>query len=253
MSLPSGFAWLPSVHCKAGQTPGTKAYGKTACARNEKACLDPMRNTPHEEAARYALLRRVAPTLRHHLAGEFQPLGMMAALMERRLQQSDLTGLREHCTSLGQLSRQAAERSMALMNWVAPRALADVAVEAGLAECVSLLATGLRFRGFALIHEAGPLSAKVPGHALRSVLPAAILQLSDSSPGPADLHLRAQPSGAQVSIEIRRVLADRVNENLMPADYRPLQWADVCVLAEAESIVLQQSGSSVQLLMPLKN
>ena len=38
-----------------------------------------------EEAARYALLRPVAPTLRHHLAGEFQPLGMMAALMERRL------------------------------------------------------------------------------------------------------------------------------------------------------------------------
>ena len=212
-----------------------------------------MTHSPHEEAARYALLRRVAPTLRHHLAGEFQPLGMMAALMERRLQQADLTGLREHCTSLGQLSRQAAEHSMALMNWVAPRTAADVAVEEGLVECVNLLATSLRFRGFALIHEANPLGVRVPGHALRSVLPAAILQLSDSSPGPADLHLRAERADAQVMIDLRLVPADRVNENALPTDYRPLQWADVCVLAAAESVGLTQAQGRVQLLMPLKD
>ena len=35
--------------------------------------------TLHEEASRYALLRRLTPTLRHHMAGEFQPIGMMAA------------------------------------------------------------------------------------------------------------------------------------------------------------------------------
>ena len=39
-----------------------------------------------EEAARYALLRRLMPAIRHHLVGEFQPIGMVAAMLERRLQ-----------------------------------------------------------------------------------------------------------------------------------------------------------------------
>lgn len=202
----------------------------------------------HEEAARYALLRRVAPTLRHHLAGEFQPLGMMAALMERRLQQrADPASLVEHCNSLGQLSRQAAEHCMALMNWVAPRQDAEIDLESGVAECVNMLATGLRFRGFALSHARSEQKARVAGPALRTVLPAAIFYLSDSADGPADLHVQAQVLEDQVLIEITVAASDRSSEAPTPVEYRPLQWGDVCALAQAENMALHRQAGALQL------
>lgn len=208
----------------------------------------PPSNQAHEEAARYALLRRLAPTLRHHLAGEFQPLGMMAALMERRLQQrADPASLVEHCNSLGQLSRQAAEHCMALMSWVAPRGDTDLALEVGVAECVNMLATSLRFRGFALSHECADQAVRMPGHALRTVLPAVILYLSDSASGPADLHVQAQTIEQEVVIDVSLTPVDRPQESATAADYRPLQWHDVCALAQAENIALQRQPGRVQL------
>jgi len=202
----------------------------------------------HEEAARYALLRRVAPTLRHHLAGEFQPLGMMAALMERRLQQrADPASLVEHCNSLGQLSRQAAEHCMALMSWVAPRSDTEIELESGVAECVNMLATGLRFRGFALSHVCAEQKVRVAGQALRTALPAAIFYLSDSADGPADLHVQAAVLGHEVIIDIALAASDRPSEASPQIEYRPLQWSDVCALAQAESVALHRQSEGLQL------
>ena len=115
-----------------------------------------------EEASRYALLRRLTPTLRHHMAGEFQPIGMMAALLERRMQQPspDLASLKDNCASIGNLSRNAAETCVNLMSWVAPRTQTDMPVSEAVAECVNLLATSLRFRGFALVNHAPPCAAR---------------------------------------------------------------------------------------------
>ena len=204
-----------------------------------------MTDTLHEEAARYALLRRVAPTLRHHMAGEFQPLGMMAALLERRVQKNELTGVQEQCAGLGQMSRQAAAHCMDLMNWVAPRGPHELALEDGLGQCVHLLATSLRFRGFALVHNSSDVRTQVAGPALRSVLPAALLYLSDSSPGPAQLSLKAmQRAAQQVQVSITLTPTERTSEPDQTADqtadYRALQWADVCALARAEAVELQR-------------
>jgi hypothetical protein len=204
-----------------------------------------MTDTLHEEAARYALLRRVAPTLRHHMAGEFQPLGMMAALLERRVQKNELTDVQEQCAGLGQMSRQAAAHCMDLMNWVAPRGPHELALEDGLGQCVHLLATSLRFRGFALVHDSSDVRTQVAGPALRSVLPAALLYLSDSSPGPAQLSLKAmQHATQQVQVRITLTPTERTSEPDQTADqtadYRALQWADVCALARAEAVELQR-------------
>ena len=41
--------------------------------------------TRNAEAPRYALLRRLVPAIRHQMAGSFQPVTMMAAIVEKRL------------------------------------------------------------------------------------------------------------------------------------------------------------------------
>lgn len=210
--------------------------------------------TLHEEASRYALLRRLTPTLRHHMAGEFQPIGMMAALLERRLQQPspDMAGLRDNCAAVGNLSRNAAETCVNLMSWVAPRAGTLVSVSEGITECVNLLSTSLRFRGFALTSQAPEMAARVSCTAVRSVLTAAILALSDTASGPADLHVSAQSEGPQVLISLTLTPAVRPADNHGSEDYRALTWGDVDALASAESVGLVHTPTAAQLTLPVQ-
>ena len=215
----------------------------------------PAPSTLHEEASRYALLRRLVPTLRHHMAGEFQPIGMMAALLERRLQQAspDLASLRENSSAIGNLSRNAAETCVSLMGWVAPRAPASVRADTAVTECVNLLSTSLRFRGFAVSHEVTDLDAPLACNAVRSVLTATLLALSDSATQPADLVVRARREGAgQVLVEVQMSPADRSADNGGSEDYRPLTWDDVACLAAAESVQVERSEGRVQLRLAVQ-
>jgi hypothetical protein len=209
--------------------------------------------TLNEEASRYALLRRLTPTLRHHMAGEFQPIGMMAALLERRLQHAspDMAGLRDNCSTIGNLSRNAADTCVSLMGWVAPRPQASVSVSEGIAECVNLLSTSLRFRGFALSTEVPPMSESVSCTALRSVLTAAILAQSDAATEPADLKVSAHKQGAQVLVELSLTPVARPADNQSREDYRDLTWGDVAALAEAEAVGLARTDQGVRLTLPV--
>lgn len=216
---------------------------------------DPARlavSTLHEEASRYALLRRLTPTLRHHMAGEFQPIGMMAALLERRLQNAspDLASLKENCSAIGNLSRNAAETCVNLMGWVAPRTEMQVPVGQAITECVNLLATSLRFRGFALANQAPDIQARVSCTAIRSVLTAALLAMSDAATQPADLVVHASAEAQQVVIDLSLAPAERSADNRASEDYRALTWDDVQALAGAESVGLDRSGQTVRLTLP---
>lgn len=208
----------------------------------------------HEEASRYALLRRLTPTLRHHMAGEFQPIGMMAALLERRMQQAspDLANLKDNCASIGNLSRHAAETCVDLMSWVAPRTHQDVPVSEAIAECVNLLATSLRFRGFALVNQSPKIQARASCTAIRSTLMAALLAMSDAAGQPADLQVQAHAEGSLVVIELTQAPADRSADNDGPEDYRPLGWDDVQALADAEGVALERTASAVRLTLPVR-
>lgn len=215
----------------------------------DSACL------PHatlaEEAARYALIRRLAPTLRHHMAGEFQPIGMLAVLLERRLQQPqpDAASLKDNCAAIGNLSRHAAQTCAELMGWVAPRGLSHAPVAQAVGECVDLLSPSLRFRGFAVSNEVSPLPAHVPSQAVRSVLAAALLALSDEASEPADLTVQAEADATQVRLRVSLLPADRRADNRPEDEYRSLSWSDVQALAQAESVGLERSAHSVQITL----
>ena len=202
------------------------------------------------EAARYALMRRLAPTIRHHLIGEFQPLGMITALMDRRLQASapNISSLRENSSSLGQMSRSAAESCMKLMTWFSPKAKAMTRLDVGVLDCLSVLTTDFRFRGFVIVNEVKDMPMIVSLTALRSVLTAALIALSDEESGAADLHLQARKLGNDAELSLLRLPADRAADNSPTGDYRQLNWRDVQALAQAEAVGFSHSVDSVHLI-----
>lgn len=205
------------------------------------------------EAARYALLRRLAPAIRHDMAGALQPISMMAAMLDKRMQKPapDLVALSGNSAAISALSREAAATCMELMTWLAPKDDKPVAVGEGVASCIGLLITELSFRGFSLVNQTAGIEPKIAKSVLRNVFMAALVALTDSSDNPASLTIAASVDAAAdgpwllLSLQIEKTEGE--SSPGAPHAYRPLQWDDVEMLALSEQVELTHTPASAQL------
>ena len=203
------------------------------------------------ESARYALLRRLAPAIRHDMAGALQPISMVAAMLEKRLQKPDpdLLALAKNVNAVNALAREASLSCMALMNWLSPSLDESTPVCTGVAETIALVATDLSFKGFTLINQTETVDAAVAVRVsiLRGLFMATLLAMTDSHSGPARVLLGADAQGDKLVLSI--TLEPTEDELLagMPPVYRNLDWDDVQALAAAESSVLVHTPTRVEL------
>ena len=201
------------------------------------------------EAARYAVLRRLAPCLRHHMVRPLQPIGLIYGVMHHKLSaaQPDLPSVREEAEKINEFAKAALEECMDMGTWLAPEPGVVTDVESGVRECVGLMATMLHFCGFRLVNEVEELPAQVLRDALRMVLGAALFELTDAMDEPATVTIHAQASASEVSVTLQ---ADLIGDD--PLDryddgYRKLVWADVQALALSEHVGLSRQGREVTL------
>ncbi len=208
-----------------------------------------LQNPAAEEAARYALLRRVAPALRHHLAGTLQPIGMVAAIMDRRLQaaQPDLTVIRDSSKSLSTLTRSAASTSMGLMTWLAPKENVAGPFHASVEECVGMLNTDLAFRGFSVSNTITSSDMATSVFALRSVFTAALIALTDAALTPASIVISSEAAGGQIRVVISVSSESGAVAAEDPQSYRKLGWDDVQALATAEQVGLSHEAGRAEM------
>ena len=202
-----------------------------------------------EEAARYALLQRLAPAIQHHMMGQFQSMGMITAMIERRLAPAnpDLANVRIDCASLSSASQTAVSSIINLMAWIEPKTTSRLKFDAGMTQCLSLLATQFRFRGFVLVKQVPEINAEISERALHSVLTATLIALSDLSDAPADLVIRAHATPERIEVSIDLCPADRPAKNVRSNAYRLLRWRDVEVLAKADAVLLTHDNSGARL------
>jgi hypothetical protein len=205
------------------------------------------------EAARYALLRRLAPSMRHHLVVNLQPIGMVYEVMDRRLRapEPDLAEVHESAHKINGLARAALNSCLDVVTWLAPEEEMLTTAGEGVRECLGLLATSLAFRGFALRNEMSAIPGEVRRSAIRNVLTAAMIHTTDENQPPADIELNAAPTPAALvlTLTLRPTQGDQGFST--EAGYRRLEWCDVEALAEAESVELKREGSQrLQLAIP---
>ena len=205
------------------------------------------------ESARYALLRRLAPSMRHHLVVNLQPIGMVYEVMDRRLKSPspDLAGVHDGAQKINGFARAALASCLDVVSWLAPEEGATVSVDEGVRECSSLLATSLGFRGYALRREVSGVSAKVRRTAIRSLLTATLIHITDELEPPCELVLTgaSEARGARLLLTIR--CADDDPGFVTEAGYRKLLWEDIEALGAAESVeVERRAGEWVSLLIP---
>jgi hypothetical protein len=190
------------------------------------------------EAARYALLRRLAFAMRHHMVVHLQPIGMITEVMERRLQSPapDIGQVHESMAKINGFSRAAVQSCLDVVSWLAPEGGTVVPLSAGVRECVTLLRSSFNFRGFALKDEVGELPVPVARAGLRNALPAALLALTDHAASPADIVLSAQAGDDPVNLTVALKPTGGAAGFAGDAPYRLLKWDEVQALAAAEGI-----------------
>lgn len=231
---------------------------------NRVECLmsstHPFLNERLAEAARYALMRRLLPAIRHDLAGSIQPIGMMAAMLEKRTKAAtpDLVQLGKNSQMLNVLSREAAALSVNLMSWLAPTDNNLVAVSHAVQESLNLISTELSFRGFAIANETADLEMELPRGMLRSVFTASLIALTDGWDGVARVIVTAGNAAdvayLEISLEEGGSADLAMHGSLRTQPYRSLGWDDVLALASAEGVSLRHDdrgatlGYSVQAL-----
>lgn len=207
----------------------------------------------HTEAARYALLRRLAPSIRHHLVVNLQPIGMIYEVMDRRLRMPtpDLASIHDGAHKINGFARAALDSCLDVVTWLAPDQSATTLAADGVRECVGLLATSLGFRGYTIRNEVGDVAGQVSRASLRNVLTSALIHLTDQSPPSAELVLTAshEADGVRLALTLRPTEGSQGFAN--EAGYRKLKWTDVQALAEAESVQLQREGQTLLMLIPL--
>lgn len=203
------------------------------------------------EAANYALLRRLAPVIRHNMAGTLQPIAMVAAMLERRLQKTDADPetLLRNARDIMALSKEAAASCVDLMSWLAPKDNRMVKADAGIAECLDMVMTQLSFRGFSMADNTGIPPVQMPQSALRNVLTAALISLTDAAALPGKVVIGAEFAEGVLSLSLELKPSDRADpaRAAEKPPYRQLEWHDVLALARQESVSLIREENRITL------
>ena len=202
------------------------------------------------EAARYTLLKRLAPAMRHEVAGALQPLKMVSAVLSKRLQvpEPDLAALLKNSDVIGQLLREATAVCTEFTDWIAPKQDEKLPIQHVVNECIKLLRTNLMLRGFTIDLASEVADAELPAAALRQVFSVCVLALTDLTPGPACISISFQESENEVLTRVHIEPVDGEEPHAEFASYRPLEWDDVQLLAGAEAVGLKRLTNGAELI-----
>ena len=199
------------------------------------------------EAARYVLLRRLAPALKHDMVGAFQPISLMAALLQKRLQatQPDMLLLKENSVSLKTLSRESAASCLDVMSWLQPLDNERVDLAKGIQEALRFVTAELTEKGFQIVNETSAIDCKVAKSVLRTVFLASVMALTDRAWSTANVLLTVH--GVNDALVLKISLTAQKGEKPRESHqlYRAMEWGDVQALAEAEGVGLQHTDDSV--------
>ena len=216
-------------------------------------------NNFQADAARYAVLNRIMPALRHDVAGAMQPVRMLLMVLERRLQTAnpDLETIAKNVTSISTLTKLASVEIMSALGWAASGEDIRVSLRSSVDEAINLLALELAVAKMALVNGIADDVACAPQSFLRSVFMGALLAFCDQhveggilqvtfnatatdSQQPGQLQLRMLPDDtlkSQAALEIDR-------------EYCMIGWSDVQAMAQSCDVEMAFGDGWLTLNLP---
>jgi hypothetical protein len=209
------------------------------------------------EAARYSVLRRLAPALKHDMVVNLQAVAMMAEVLNAKLDRGapDPAEFEANISKMNRLAREAVMTCLKVAAWIEPAEDETIRLVDGVQECVDLLRSSFNFRGHSLANEVAASEFEVSRVALRNLLAASLISLGDSATGPSDFTTSAEVSPGFAVLTVRGVVRpeeEAALEDILPAttSYRALDWNDVQALALAEGVELFRTQDQIVMRIP---
>ncbi len=207
------------------------------------------------EAARYAVLRRMGPALRHDLIVNLQAVAMMTEVITARLDRGlpPLEDLQHQLGRIQHATREAVADSLRVASWLVPPEDDGIDLREGLQECVALVRSGLAYRGFPVQAEWPAPGFDVSRSALRSLLLSGLMLLSDQARETGELRVSAQMDATHATLVLQRTEASTPQAQASQGPdlpYRPLQARDLQALAAAGTYDLHLQANLIAIRLP---
>lgn len=205
------------------------------------------------EAARYSVLRRLAPALKHDMVVNLQAVAMMAEVLNARLErgQSNPNELQKCVSKINRLAREAVMTCLDVAAWIEPGEDEGIRLREGVEECVGLLAGNFNFRGFSISNDVPDVDFEVSREALRNLLSACLITLTDAAATPAEVLVKAEVAAGFAVLTVRCETRESGPDAMAFAvTYRQLDWSDVQALAAAESVELFRTPDQIVMRIP---
>lgn len=205
------------------------------------------------EAARYGVLRRLGPVLKHDMVVNLQAISMMAEVLNARIERAspNPADFQANISKLNRLARDAVASCLKVAAWIEPGEEQGARLAEGVDECLALLNSNFNFRGFAVSREVTDGDFQVWRIALRNLLVASLITLTDSAAGPCEVRVKAEARDgfAEITVTVTP-RKDPVDAMVFEPSYRHLDWSDVQALAAAESVELSRTAEQITIRMP---
>ncbi|HTH81035.1 MAG TPA: hypothetical protein VL593_18825 [Ramlibacter sp.] len=202
------------------------------------------------EAARYGVLRRLGPALKHDMVVDLQAIAMLVEVLNARLDRGapDPAEFHESIAKLNRLARSAVAKCLKVAAWIEPGEDEGIKLGDGIAECVQLLASNFNFRGFLVEVQCVDTPLQVSRVVLRNLLIASLVTLTDAAGGPCRVQVQGDVEGNTAVVGVR-ISPREDDDDGLPYEptYRRLDWADVQALATAEGVELDRGADHISL------
>jgi hypothetical protein len=214
------------------------------------------------EAACYAVLKRIAPVLRHDVAGFMQPVGMLMMVLLRRVQmpEPDLQAIAKNVLSASALAKEATAGCMNAISWIAAREDSAVGLSSCVNEAAKLLAMELSAHGLEISNIISSDTVAVPQSFSRSVLVGALLAFCDQ---------RMTGTTLQISLEVEvgnNTAPNRLMLRMLPGDLpeapgltefpamdlpsRRIDWLDVEAMTRSFEVTMERGDGYLAVGLP---
>ena len=211
------------------------------------------------EAARYAVLERLMPILRHDVAGAMQAPRMMLMVMQKRLQapEPDLQAIAQNVATVGTLTQQATLSCMAALAWMAPSEDVNIDLRSSVDKAAAWLAMELSGNSLVLVNGIEDEAVTAPQTFFRSIFLGALLAFCDQHAGGGNLQVTYEPAAAasgQFGQLQLRLLADATGKLPVVQDLAPklrlIDWSDVQVMAQSSGVHMARGDGWLTLQLP---
>lgn len=205
------------------------------------------------EAARYALLMRIAPALRHGLLGQMQAIHFLTEIAVR--QQRAGKSPEQLGESIGKMPQQATvalDRCNRLTRWLKADTDEIASLASIMEEARELVDVEFSLHNRRVVVEPCDPALLGPRTATLEALVGSLLALADQTKDVGEFRLVATALGEGSVVNVATHLAPGGDPE-GPQSYRNITWPDVTALARARGVTVDLTATGVQLCLPARS